>query len=98
MSFFDIRFYNSTTWNIHKPCAQGAEPSVTRDTFSKGGKFLLKSGKKRWKIFFARRWKIKVENHIKKELDIFPPGLTFLASVFWTFLTRFSDPTFPPGT
>ena len=24
----------------------------------------------------------------------FPPGLTFLASVFWTFLTCFSDPTF----
>ena len=26
---------------------------------------------------------------------IFPPGLTFLASVFWTFLTYFSDPAFP---
>ena len=24
----------------------------------------------------------------------FPPGLNFLAPVFWTFLTRFSD---PPG-
>ena len=23
--------------------------------------------------------------------DIFPPGLTFLASVFWTFLPYFSD-------
>ena len=26
------------------------------------------------------------------EHDIFPPGLTFLASVFWTFLPYFSDP------
>ena len=25
----------------------------------------------------------------------FPPGLTFLASVFWTFLPYFSDPAFP---
>ena len=27
--------------------------------------------------------------------QIFPPGLTFLASVFGTFLTRFSDLAFP---
>ena len=46
-------------------CSRGILPvggSVTRDFFSKGGKFLLKRGKKRWKIFFAQRWKIKVEN------------------------------------
>ena len=49
--------------------------SVTRDTFSKGGKILLKRGKKRWKIFFVQRWKIKVENYIKKELDIFSLSL-----------------------
>ena len=43
--------------------------------------------------------KNKVErSEIEQSLEwkwVFPPSLTFLASVFWTFLPYFSDPAFP---
>ena len=38
---------------------------------------------------------IRQTDEIIEEKVVFPPGLTFLASVFGTFLTYFSDPAFP---
>ena len=40
---------------------------------------------------------IRQTDEIIEEKVVFPPGLTFLASVFGTFLTYFSDPTFQAG-
>ena len=42
-----------------------------------------------WKWFY-----LTFSRKLHKKL-LFPPGLTFLASVFWTFLPYFSDPAFP---
>ena len=48
------------------------------------------------KIFCPMSGKLNFNSITINTNVIFPPGLTFLASVFWTFLPYFSDPVWVP--